>query len=111
MRSVGPVPQQRDKSPLLPGMKLSAKSLRPVRASGMSRRATAGGAPGLYAACGHCKHCLGGGKRLCEEPQNTAYYVKGRFADAIERLESIDAILPRMHHGDIQSRIIIDFGN
>ena len=41
------------------------------------------GVPGLYTACGHCKHCLGGWETLCTEQQNTGYSVNGGFAEYV----------------------------
>ena len=39
------------------------------------------GIPWLYAACGHCEHCLGGWETLCEQQKNTGYSVNGGFAE------------------------------
>lgn len=41
------------------------------------------GVPWLYAACGHCVHCLGGWETLCEDQQNTGYSVNGSFAEYV----------------------------
>ena len=41
------------------------------------------GVPGLYDACGHCTHCLGGWETLCEEQHNTGYSVNGSFAEYV----------------------------
>ncbi|TIW20920.1 MAG: zinc-dependent alcohol dehydrogenase, partial [Mesorhizobium sp.] len=41
------------------------------------------GVPWLYAACGHCRHCLGGWETLCEEQQNTGYSVNGSFSEYV----------------------------
>ena len=41
------------------------------------------GVPWLHAACGHCKHCVGGWETLCGEQQNTGYSVNGGFADYV----------------------------
>jgi len=41
------------------------------------------GVPWLYAACGHCRHCLGGWETLCKSQENTGYSVNGGFADYV----------------------------
>lgn len=37
----------------------------------------------LAAACGHCRHCIGGWETLCESQQNSGYSINGTFADYV----------------------------
>ena len=41
------------------------------------------GVPWLYTACGHCRHCLGGWGKTCEEQKNTRYSGNGSFAEYV----------------------------
>lgn len=41
------------------------------------------GVPWLHAACGHCRHCVGGWETLCPDQSNTGYSINGGFAEYV----------------------------
>jgi len=52
------------------------------------------GVPWLYSTCGHCQHCVGRWKTLCESQRNTGYSINGSFADYVIADPSYVAHLP-----------------